>query len=82
MDELNSHCGVARSLNYERMAGTKTGESKWITAGKLIELLSQFKPDTMVAANDHYNLSLYEPGGRPERYIGVIDIRTEAIIPK
>ncbi len=64
------------------MAGTKTGESKWITAGNLIELLSRLKPDTMVAANEHYNLSLYEPGGMPERYIGVIDIRTEAIIPK
>ncbi len=64
------------------MAGTKTGESKWITAGKLIELLSQLKPDTMIAANDHYNLSLYEPGGLPEKYLGVIDIRREMIVPR
>jgi len=64
------------------MAGSKVGESKWITAGKLIELLSQLKPDTMIAANDHYNLSLYEPGGLPEKYIGVIDIRREMIVPK
>ena len=34
------------------MAGSKVGESKWITAGKLIELLSGLHPDTMVAAND------------------------------
>lgn len=60
------------------MAG-KTGESKWITAAKLIELLMRLHPETMVAANDHYNLSLYEPGGMPERYIGVINIRTEEI---
>jgi hypothetical protein len=64
------------------MAGSKVGESKWITAGKLIELLSGLHPNTMVAANDHYNLSLYEPDGIPERYIGVIDIRMEVIIPK
>jgi len=64
------------------MAGNKTGESKWITAGKLIELLSRLHPETMVAANDHYNLALYEPGGMPEKYIGVIDIRKEQIIPK
>jgi len=59
------------------MGGSKVGESKWITAGKLIELLSRLQPDTMVAANGHYNLSLYEPGGLPEKYIGVIDIRKE-----
>ena len=64
------------------MAGSRVGESKWIAAGKLIELLSHLKPDTMVAANDHYNLSLYESGGMPERYIGVIDIRSEVMIPK
>jgi len=64
------------------MAGSRVGESKWITAGKLIELLSHLKPDTMVAANDHYNLSLYESGGMPEKYIGVIDIRSEVMIPK
>ena len=64
------------------MAGNNVGESKWITAGKLIELLSRLQPDTMVAANGHYNLSLYEPGGMPEKYIGVIDIRGEAMIPK
>jgi len=64
------------------MAGSNVGESKWITAGKLIELLSGLQSDTMVAANDHYNLSLYEAGGMPEKYIGVIDIRTEVIVPK
>jgi len=64
------------------MAGNKTGESKWITAGKLIELLSRLPPETMVAANDHYNLSLYEPGGMPEKYIGVIDIRAELFTPR
>ena len=64
------------------MAGSNVGESKWITAGKLIELLSRLQPDTMVAANDHYNLALYEPGGMPEKYIGVIDIRAEVMIPK
>jgi len=64
------------------MAGSKAGESKWIAASKLIELLSRLQPDTMVAANDHYNLSLYEPGGMPEKYIGVIDIRGEVMIPK
>jgi hypothetical protein len=60
------------------MAG-KTGESKWITAGKLIELLSRLPADTMVMANDHHNLSLYEPGGMPEKYIGILDIRKEEI---
>lgn len=60
------------------MAG-KTGESKWISAGKLIELLSRLHPETMVTTNDHYNLSLYEPGGMPEKYIGFINIRTEEI---
>jgi hypothetical protein len=64
------------------MAGSKVGESKWITAAKLIEILSRLRPDTMVAANDHYNLLLYEPGGMPEKYIGVIDIRSEKMIPK
>jgi len=64
------------------MAGSKVGESKWITAGKLIDLLSRLQPDTMVAANDHYNLALYEPGGMSEKYIGVIDIRAEVMIPK
>jgi hypothetical protein len=64
------------------MAGNKIGESKWITAGKLIELLSRLQLDTMVSANDHYNLSLYEAGGMPDKYIGVIDIRTEVIVPK
>jgi hypothetical protein len=64
------------------MTGSNVGESKWITAGKLIELLSLLKPDTMVAANDHYNLSLYEPGGLPEKYIGVIDIRRGMIVSK
>jgi len=64
------------------MAGSNVGESKWITAGKLIELLSHLKPETMVAANDHYNLALYEPGGMPEKYVGDIDIRREVIVPK
>jgi len=64
------------------MAGSKVGESKWITAGKLIELLSRLQPDTMVSANDHNNLSLYEAEGMPDKYIGVIDIRTEMIVPK
>jgi hypothetical protein len=64
------------------MAGGKVGESRWITARKLIELLSSLPQETMVAANDHYNLTLYEPGGMPERYLGVIDIRTEVIMPK
>ena len=61
------------------MAGIKTGEAKWISAVKLIELLSRLHPDTIVTANDHYNLSLYEPGGMPDKYIGVINIRTEEI---
>ena len=61
------------------MTGVKTGEAKWISAGKLIELLTRLHPDTIVAANDHYNLSLYEPGGMPDKYIGVINIRTEEI---
>ena len=64
------------------MAGNRTGESKWITAGKLIELLSRLHPETRVAANDHYNLALYEPGGLPEKYIGVLDIRAEKIVEK
>lgn len=67
------------NLNCEAMAGNKTGESKWITAGKLIELLSRLHPETMVTANDHHNLSLYDPGAMPEKYIGVINIRTEEI---
>ena len=58
------------------------GRSKWITAEKLIQLLSQLHPKTIVLPNDHYNLSLYEPDGYPERYIGVIDIRTEQIVRK
>lgn len=58
------------------------GESKWIIAGKLIELLSRLPPDTVIAANDHHNLSLYEAGGMPEKYVGVIDIRGEVMIPK
>ena len=66
-------------LNCEAMAGNKTGESKWIAAGKLIELLSRLHPETMVTANDHHNLSLYDPGPMPEKYIGVINIRTEEI---
>jgi len=61
------------------MAGSKTGESKWITASELIELLLRLAPETIVTANDHYNLSLYEPGGVPEKYIGIINIRTEQI---
>lgn len=64
------------------MAGSNLGETKWISASKLIELLSRLPPDTVVTANDHYNLSLYGAGGIPENYIGVIDIRTEAFIPK
>ena len=64
------------------MAANRTGKPKWITAGKLIELLSHLPPETVVAANDHYNLALYEPGGMPEKYIGVIDIRVEKITPK
>ena len=64
------------------MAGSNIGESKWITAGKLIELLSRLPAETIVTANDHYNLSLYEPGGMPEKYIGILDIRREAFIPK
>ena len=64
------------------MAGSNLGESKWITARKLIELLSRLQPDTMIAAKDHHNLSLYEPDGMPEKYIGVIDIRGEVMIPK
>jgi hypothetical protein len=59
------------------MAGDNVGESKWITAGKLIELLSRFPAETLVTANDHHSLSLYEPGGTPEKYIGIIDTRTE-----
>jgi hypothetical protein len=39
-------------------------------------------PETIIAANDDYNLSLYEPGGMPEKYIGVINIRTEEITVK
>jgi len=61
------------------MAGSKIGKSKWITAGKLIQLLSRLPAETVVTANDHYNLSLYEPGGMPEKYIGIINIRTEEI---
>jgi hypothetical protein len=61
------------------MGGSKISESKWITAGKLIELLSRLPAETIVTANDHHNLSLYEPGGTPEKYIGIIDIRTEEI---
>jgi hypothetical protein len=64
------------------MAGSNIGESKWITAGKLIELLSRLPAETIVTANDHHNLSLYEPGGMPEKYIGILDIRREAFIPK
>jgi hypothetical protein len=64
------------------MAGSNVTESKWITAGKLIELLSRLHPETIVAANDHYNLSLYEPAGMPEKYIGIINIRTEEITPR
>jgi len=64
------------------MAGSNLSESKWITAGKLIGLLSRLHPETIVAANDHYNLSLYEPGGMPEKYIGIINIRTEEITVK
>jgi len=64
------------------MAGNRTGQSKWITAANLIELLSRLHPETRVAANDHHNLSLYEPGGLPEKYIGVIDIRPETIVNK
>lgn len=58
------------------------GRSKWITAEKLIQLLSKLDPKTIVLPNDHYNLSLYEPNGFPEHYISVIDIRTEQIVPK
>lgn len=60
------------------MAGM--GPDKWITAGKLIQLLSQLDPATPVLPNDHHNLSLYEPDGFPDRYIGVVDIRTEQIV--
>jgi len=66
-------------LDCVDMAGKKTGESKWITAGKLIELLSRLHPETMVTANDHHNLSLYDPCAMPEKYVGVINIRTEEI---
>lgn len=59
-----------------------SGSDKWITAEKLIRLLSQLDPHAIVWPNDHHNLSLYESGGFPDRYIGVIDIRTEQIIPK
>ena len=61
------------------MAG-KTGETKWISAGKLIELLSRLQLETMVRPDNHYNLSLYEAAGMPEKYIGFINIRTEAIV--
>jgi len=61
---------------------TGMGPDKWITAEKLIQLLSQLDPQTVVLPNDHHNLSLYEPDGFPERYTGVIDIRTEQIVPR
>jgi hypothetical protein len=64
------------------MAGGNVSESKWITAGKLIELLSRFPAETIITANDHHNLSLYEPGGMPEKYIGIINIRTEEFTVK
>lgn len=64
------------------MAGSNISESKWITASKLIDLLSSLHPETIIAANEHYNLSPYEPGGMPEKYIGVINIRTEEITAK
>jgi hypothetical protein len=58
------------------------GRTKWITAEKLIQLLSRLDPKAIVLPNDHYNLSLYEPEGYPEHYIGVVDIRTEQIAPR
>jgi len=61
---------------------TGMGSDKWITVGRLIEVLSQLDPRTIILPNDHHNLSLYEPGGFPERYIGVIDIRTERIVAR
>jgi hypothetical protein len=58
------------------------GSGKWISAEKLIQLLSQLDAQAIVWPNDHHNLSLYQAGGFPDRYIGVIDIRTEQIIAK
>lgn len=49
------------------MAGSNVVESKWIAARKLIELLSRLRPETVIAANDHHNLSLCELGGMPEK---------------
>jgi len=34
------------------MAGSNISESKWITASKLIDLLSSLHPETIIAAND------------------------------
>jgi len=59
------------------MGGTRG--AKYITAGKLIELLSTLDPGTKVVPNDHYNLALYEPSGFPEKYIGVIDLLAEVV---
>jgi hypothetical protein len=53
--------------------------AKYITAGKLIELLSSVDPGTKVVPNDHYNLALYAPDGFPDKYIGVIDVLSENI---
>lgn len=61
---------------------TGIGGDKWITAGKLIQLLSRLDPRTVVLPNDHHNLSLYAPDGFPDGYIGVIDIRTEQIVSR
>jgi len=55
------------------------GSDKWISVGRLIEVLSQLDPRTIVAPNDRHK---YDPGGFPERYIGIIDIRTEQIVAR
>jgi hypothetical protein len=55
-------------------------QDKWITVERLIQVLSQLDPRTIVLPNDHHNLSLYEPEGFPERYIGIIDVRTKQIV--
>jgi len=59
------------------MSGTRG--AKYITASKLIALLTTLAPDTKIVPNDHYNLALYEPDGFPDKYIGVIDLLTETI---
>jgi hypothetical protein len=66
--------GAVHHVRELIMGGSNEGESKWITARKVIPA---FEPDIMIAANDHRNLSLFESGAMPAKYIGVIDIRGE-----